>query len=389
MKKLSYQQMDRTFGHHNISCWGVTIPTIWDDLQKETMTEAVKRAGMIQDCQYSFILEPEGAAVSYVKQTNGLTMKNGETILVIDCGGGTTDIVAQKITDANCFKSEEITQAHGRAVAGAQIDELFWKFIAQKISGTSNSYSDIILRFKEEKPALWPKLESVWEKIKCSPLMERVNFPVDEVKGFYRFLEKNFPNAVKKLGGDPDLGINLVVRKNEIEENVYLPVAKQILSETQKVIDKCANNIDYVYFAGGLSGIAYLQNFFESNLTKLQAKFCCEANLGASKVPPGSSIMRGALFCLADNRIKIHPKWNDMPDMKIAVFDKSDEMLDKIILKNAILELSEKDRKIILLRYYRGKTQGEVAEQLGISQVQVSRMESKIIKELKSKLLEK
>ena len=74
---------------------------------------------------------------------------------------------------------------------------------------------------------------------------------------------------------------------------------------------------------------------------------------------------------------------------KIAVFDKSDEMLDKIILKNAILELSEKDRKIILLRYYRGKTQGEVAEMLDISQVQVSRMESKIIEQLKKKLIEK
>jgi len=74
---------------------------------------------------------------------------------------------------------------------------------------------------------------------------------------------------------------------------------------------------------------------------------------------------------------------------KIAVFDKSDEMLDKIILKNAILELPEKDRKVILLRYYRGKTQGEVAELLGISQVQVSRMESKIIEQLKKKLVEK
>ena len=74
---------------------------------------------------------------------------------------------------------------------------------------------------------------------------------------------------------------------------------------------------------------------------------------------------------------------------KIAVFDKSDEMLDKIILKNAILELPERDRKIILLRYYRGKTQGEVAEMLDISQVQVSRMESRIIEQLKKKLVEK
>ena len=74
---------------------------------------------------------------------------------------------------------------------------------------------------------------------------------------------------------------------------------------------------------------------------------------------------------------------------KIAFFDTSDEMIDKIILKNAILELPEKDKKIILLRYYRGKTQGEVAEMLDISQVQVSRIESKIIEQLKRKLVDK
>lgn len=74
---------------------------------------------------------------------------------------------------------------------------------------------------------------------------------------------------------------------------------------------------------------------------------------------------------------------------KIAFFDTSDEMIDKIVLKNSILELSEKDRKIILLRYYRGKTQGEVAELLDISQVQVSRIESKIIAQLRRKMIEK
>ena len=74
---------------------------------------------------------------------------------------------------------------------------------------------------------------------------------------------------------------------------------------------------------------------------------------------------------------------------KLAVFDKSDEMLDKFILKNEIMNLPDKEKKLILLRYYRGKTQGEVAEILDVSQVQVSRMESKIIEQLKKKLVEK
>ena len=74
---------------------------------------------------------------------------------------------------------------------------------------------------------------------------------------------------------------------------------------------------------------------------------------------------------------------------KFVCDDKSDDMLDKFILKNEIMNLPEKERKIILLRYYRGKTQGEVAQLLDVSQVQVSRMESKIIEQLKKKLVEK
>lgn len=72
---------------------------------------------------------------------------------------------------------------------------------------------------------------------------------------------------------------------------------------------------------------------------------------------------------------------------KITTVDKSDEMLDKFILKDEIMKLPEKEKKVILLRYFRGKTQGEVAEILDISQVQVSRMESKIIAHLKKKMI--
>lgn len=66
--------------------------------------------------------------------------------------------------------------------------------------------------------------------------------------------------------------------------------------------------------------------------------------------------------------------------------DKSDVLIDKLLLKEAIVALPEREKKIILLRYFRGKTQSEVAELLGVSQVQVSRLETKIIEKLKNKL---
>ena len=59
---------------------------------------------------------------------------------------------------------------------------------------------------------------------------------------------------------------------------------------------------------------------------------------------------------------------------------------DRLILKNAIDELAERDRKVIVLRYFRDMTQSEVADKIGVSQVQVSRIENRIIKEFREKL---
>lgn len=66
--------------------------------------------------------------------------------------------------------------------------------------------------------------------------------------------------------------------------------------------------------------------------------------------------------------------------------DKTDAMLDRIMLRQCLSELNERDKKIILLRYYRDKTQTEVAAILGVSQVQVSRLEARIIRELRDKM---
>jgi RNA polymerase sporulation-specific sigma factor len=66
--------------------------------------------------------------------------------------------------------------------------------------------------------------------------------------------------------------------------------------------------------------------------------------------------------------------------------DDQDEWLDRMLLRGAIDELSDRDKRIITLRYFRDMTQSEVAEHIGVSQVQVSRIENRIIKEFREKL---
>ena len=66
--------------------------------------------------------------------------------------------------------------------------------------------------------------------------------------------------------------------------------------------------------------------------------------------------------------------------------DEHETLIDKLVIKDALRELNERERKLVLLRYFRDKTQSEIAEVLNISQVQVSRLENKILETLRGKL---
>ncbi|MCI9519169.1 MAG: SigB/SigF/SigG family RNA polymerase sigma factor [Clostridia bacterium] len=72
---------------------------------------------------------------------------------------------------------------------------------------------------------------------------------------------------------------------------------------------------------------------------------------------------------------------------KLSSDENTEDNIDKILLKDIIEKLDEREKKIIILRYFRDKTQSEVARVLNVSQVQVSRLESKILDKMKSELV--
>ena len=78
---------------------------------------------------------------------------------------------------------------------------------------------------------------------------------------------------------------------------------------------------------------------------------------------------------------------------QMTIFDKlstgknEEELItNKMVINQLLNELKDRDKEIILLRFFKEKTQTEVANILGISQVQVSRIERKILNEMKAKL---
>lgn len=65
-----------------------------------------------------------------------------------------------------------------------------------------------------------------------------------------------------------------------------------------------------------------------------------------------------------------------------------EDLLNRLALKDLLEGLDKKDREIILRRYYGNETQSQIAKRLGISQVQVSRLEKKILRQMKEKLVQ-
>ena len=59
-------------------------------------------------------------------------------------------------------------------------------------------------------------------------------------------------------------------------------------------------------------------------------------------------------------------------------------MINQVVIDDLLAGLSEQESKIIKLRYYENKTQTEIADEVGISQVQVSRMEKRILLKMRN-----
>lgn len=114
----------------------------------------------------------------------------------------------------------------------------------------------------------------------------------------------------------------------------------------------------------------------EPTLTEIAARVglsVCETSELLLAVQPVISLTSG------DNE-------NDDKQFDIPIESEEEKINERLTLDSCIKELSDSDRKIIELRYFMSKTQTEVAGKLGMSQVQVSRREKKILKEIREKM---
>ena len=99
-----------------------------------------------------------------------------------------------------------------------------------------------------------------------------------------------------------------------------------------------------------------------------------------------------ALDAISDPVSLYEPVYSDSGDA-VCVMDQirdrkntDERWLEQIALREAIAKLSQRERRILTLRFFRGKTQMEVSAEVGISQAQVSRLEKSAIEQIRKEL---
>lgn len=127
---------------------------------------------------------------------------------------------------------------------------------------------------------------------------------------------------------------------------------------------------------------------------RMSAERGCDATLEEVAREMGESLesVTSAIESIAAPVSLYDPVYNDGGD-SIYVMDQvkddsnTDEVwLEDIALKEAMKKLSEREKKIISMRFYGGRTQTEIAEEIGISQAQVSRLEKGAIEHIRRQM---
>jgi RNA polymerase sporulation-specific sigma factor len=94
--------------------------------------------------------------------------------------------------------------------------------------------------------------------------------------------------------------------------------------------------------------------------------------------------MDSSRACISiDEAMYDDPSSENMAERTLTKEDDSCDAVDRVMLRELITELEPRERQIVFLRYFKDKTQTEIAEMIGVSQVQVSRLETSILKKLR------
>ncbi|KAI5209900.1 hypothetical protein E4T39_00616 [Aureobasidium subglaciale] len=227
----------------------VTVPAVWSDAAKDATLKAAAKAGMGTNMQ--MISEPEAAAnyaLNSIDRQRKL-LNASDTFIVLDCGGGTVDLIAYEVQSLGPLRLEEAASGIGALCGGAFLNLRFEDLVRARIG------SDAFDILREKKPKLWPvALKNFEEFIKrnFNPLSSNTEY---DKKKFY----VQFPGAQDDLAAGIEDGF-LVVSTAEIAE-IFRPIVDSVIDlveRQRKMLAAEGKTAKGVILVGGFGQSKYL-----------------------------------------------------------------------------------------------------------------------------------
>ncbi|MCM1140636.1 MAG: hypothetical protein NC453_18855 [Muribaculum sp.] len=290
--------------------WGVTVPSIWTSQNKELMTCICSE---VFGSHVRILSEPEGPVISERIHAGlgNLSLKKGTKSLVIDIGGGTTDIcLLEDNDDKEEVKFKQLASCDGIGVGGNIIDADFRHYIVHFFSKGLKDDSGVLYDTMNEHER-YSKLYSSFTKDPVNNLlMERawllykhhVTPDYQIPRQYIKWLDQNGHGEVADRVRDFMFG-DITFDDEKFNQYVYLPSFSKICSCVE---DFVANNVSHfncsstpinIVFAGGLSLLQPLRDRIISVVNKAVGRIL-PSNLSNTTLLASGSIMDGATYIL-------------------------------------------------------------------------------------------
>ncbi|KAI9862590.1 MAG: hypothetical protein M1824_001139 [Vezdaea acicularis] len=140
LRQAMRNQLQKTLGEvfareeRNIRYF-LTVPAIWNDAGKAATRAAAVQAGFLRDendNRLTLITEPEAAAM-FCSKTGLLNLKIHDAVLIVDCGGGTVDLIAYEVEEEQPFTVAECTAGSGDSCGSTALNRNFSNILRAKI----------------------------------------------------------------------------------------------------------------------------------------------------------------------------------------------------------------------------------------------------------------
>ncbi|KAK3725350.1 hypothetical protein LTR37_000320 [Vermiconidia calcicola] len=140
LRQAMRNQLQKTLGEvfnreeRNIRYF-LTVPAIWNEAGKAATRAAAIQAGFLRDendNRLTLITEPEAAAM-FCSKTGLLNLKVHDAVLIVDCGGGTVDLIAYEVEEESPFTVAECTAGSGDSCGSTALNRNFSNILRAKI----------------------------------------------------------------------------------------------------------------------------------------------------------------------------------------------------------------------------------------------------------------